>query len=83
MFFKKSYRIPKFREKIETELKKYEELLIDVKKENQMTNFQKKKKKYSKKIKEMLVKPNEWYEKIMTDFTKSIEIIFPFFETFL
>jgi len=77
---KKIYRIPKFREKIETELKKCEELLIDVKKENQTTNFQKKKKKYSKKIKEMLVKPNEWYEKIMTDFTKSIDFIFPFFD---
>jgi proteasome lid subunit RPN8/RPN11 len=77
---KKIYRIPKFREKIEKELKKCEEILIDIKKADQTTNFQKKKEKFSKKIKEMLVKPNEWYKKIMNDFTKSIEIIFPFFD---
>jgi len=77
---KKIYRIPKFREKIEKELKKCEEILIDIKSANQSTNFQKKKEKFSKKTKEMLVKPNEWYEKIMNDFTKRIEIIFPFFD---
>jgi len=77
---KKIYRIPKFREKIEKELKKCEEILIDLKKTNQTTNFQKKKEKFSKKIKDMLVKPNELYKKIMNDFTKRIEIIFPFFD---
>jgi len=77
---KKIYRIPKFREKIEKELKKCEEILIDLKKTSQTTNFAKKKEKFSKKIKEMLVKPNEWYIKIISDFTKRIEIIFPFFD---
>jgi len=77
---KKIYRIPKFREKIEKELKKCEEILIDLKKTSQTTNFAKKKEKFSKKIKEMLVKPNEWYKKIISDFTKRIEIIFPFFD---
>jgi len=77
---KKIYRIPKFREKIEKELKKCEDILINIKKANQTTIFQKKKEKYSKKIKEMLVKPNELYKKIMNDFTKKIEIIFPFFD---
>ena len=28
----------------------------------------------------MLVKPNDLYKKIMNDFTKRIEIIFPFFD---
>ena len=28
----------------------------------------------------MLVKPNELYKKIIIDFTKRIEIIFPFFD---
>ena len=28
----------------------------------------------------MLVKPNEWYKKIINDFTKRIEIIFPLFD---
>ncbi len=77
---KKIYRIPKFREKIEKELKKCEDILIDLKKTNQTTNFQKKKEKFSKKIKDMLVKPNELYKKIMNDFTKRIDIIFPFFD---
>ena len=77
---KKIYRIPKFREKIEKELKKCEEILVDLKKTNQTNNFQKKKEKFNKKIKDMLVKPNELYKKIMNDFTKRIEIIFPFFD---
>ena len=77
---KKIYRIPKFREKIEKELKKCEEVLVDLKKTNQTTNFQKKKEKFSKKIKEMLKKPNEWYKKLMNDFTERIENIFPFFD---
>jgi len=77
---KKIYRIPKFREKIEKELKKREEILINIRKENHTSNYLKKKEKFRKKIKEMLIKPNEWYQKIMNDFTKKIEIIFPFFD---
>jgi proteasome lid subunit RPN8/RPN11 len=77
---KKNFRIPKFREKIEKELKKCEEILIEVKKTNQTANFQKKKEKFSRKIKEMLAKPNEWYKKIINDFTKKIEIISPLFD---
>ena len=77
---KKIYRIPKFREKIEKELKKCEEILIGIKNTNQTTNYKKKKEKFNKKIEEMLVKPNELYKKIMNDFTKRIEIIFPIFD---
>ncbi len=77
---KKIYRIPKFREKIEKDLKKCEEILYDLKKNNQSTYFEKKRAKFSKKIKEMLEKPNEWYKKIITDFTKSVEVIFPLFD---
>ena len=77
---KKIYRIPKFREKIEKDLKKYEEILINLKKNNQITEFKKKRAKFSKKIKELLKKPNQWHKKIITDFTKSIEIIFPLYD---
>jgi proteasome lid subunit RPN8/RPN11 len=77
---KKIYRIPKFREKIEKDLKKCEEILYDLKKNNQSTDFEKKRAKFSKKIKEMLEKPNEWYKKIITNFTKSVEVIFPLFD---
>ncbi len=38
---KKIYRIPKFREKIEKELKKYEEILVNIKNANQTTIYQK------------------------------------------
>lgn len=77
---KKIYRIPKFREKIEKDLKKYEEILINLKKTNQITEFKKKRAKFSKKIKEIMKKPNVWHKKIITDFTKSIEIIFPLYD---
>ena len=77
---KKIYRIPKFREKIEKEFKKCEDNLINIKKTNQVKDFEKKKDKFKKKIKAMLTKPNEWYKKLMNEFTKRIEIISPFFD---
>ncbi len=77
---KKIYRIPKFREKIEKELKKCEDSLIKIKKTNQMKDFEQKKDKFKKKIKVMLSKPNEWHKKLMNEFTKRIEIISPFFD---
>ena len=77
---KKIYRIPKFREKIEKELKKYEANLSELNAEKNNHEFNKKKAKYKKKLNEMLSKPNEWYTKIMNDFTKKIEKISPFFD---
>ncbi len=77
---KKIYRIPKFREKIEKELKKYEANLSELNAEKNNHEFNKKKAKYKKKLNEMLSKPNEWYTKIMNDFTKRIEKISPFFD---
>ncbi|MFX1357832.1 MAG: Mov34/MPN/PAD-1 family protein [Promethearchaeota archaeon] len=79
-FFKKSYRIPKFREKIENEIKKYEDILLDFKKSNDIKIFEQKKERYSKKIRSLMSKPNDWYNKIMDDFTKRIEIISPYFD---
>ena len=77
---KKIYRIPKFREKIEKELKKYEANLTELNGEENDHEFKKKKTKYKKKLNEMLAKPTEWYAKIMNDFTKRIGIISPFFD---
>ena len=77
---KKIYRIPKFREKIEKELKKYEANLTELNGEKNDHEFKKKKAKYKKKLNEMLAKPNEWYTKIMNDFTKRIERISPLFD---
>jgi len=77
---KKIYRIPKFREKIEKELKKYEANLSDLNAEKNDPEFKKKKARYKKKLNEMLAKPNDWYTKIMNDFSKRIERISPFFD---
>jgi len=77
---KKIYRIPKFREKIEKELKKYEANLTELNGEENDHEFKKKKAKYKKKLNEMLAKPTEWYIKIMNDFTKRIGKISPFFD---
>jgi len=77
---KKIYRIPKFREKIEKELKKCEDSLIKIKKTNQMKDFEQKKDKFKKKNKAILAKPNEWHKKLMNEFTKRIEIISPLFD---
>ena len=77
---KKIYRIPKFREKIEKELKKYEVNLSELNAEKNNNEFKKKKAKYQKKLSDLLSKPNEWYTKIMNDFTKRIEKISPFFD---
>ena len=77
---KKIYRIPKFREKIEKEIKKFEDILSNLKTANRDTEFKKKQAKYKKKLKDMLTKPNEWYTKIMNDFTKRIGNISPLFD---
>jgi len=79
-FFKKSYRIPKFREKIENEIQKYETILLEFKKANDSKEFEQKKEKFSKKIRSLLKKPNEWYIKMMDEFTKRIEIISAYFD---
>ena len=77
---KKIYRIPKFREKIEKELKKCEENLSELNVEKNNPEIKKKKAKYKKKLNDMLAKPNEWYTKIMNDFTKRIGKISPLFD---
>lgn len=77
---KKIYRIPKFREKIEKDFKKCEDILIKIKKTNQIKDFEQKKDKFKNKIKAMLAKPNEWHKKLMNEFTKRIEIISPLFD---
>jgi len=78
-FFKKSYRVPKFRERIERIIvSAYDELdkLIG---NNEKEKYEDRKEKLIKKVKNVLKKPNEWYDKLMDDFSKKIEIIFPFY----
>ncbi len=79
-FFKKSFRIPKFREKVEEDIKKYEETLLEIKKSNDEAKFKNKKEKFKKKIHALLAKPNDWYNRCIEDFTKRIEIIFPYYD---
>jgi len=79
-FFKKSFRIPKFREKIENEIKRCEDLLINLKNSDDNKKYEQRKEKFIKKIQALLSKPFDWYNKLMDDFTKRIEIISPFFD---
>jgi len=77
-FFKKSYRIPKFREKVENEIAKYENSLLSL--QNEEDKYENKRKKYQKKIQSLLSKPNEWYKKMMNEFTERIERISPLYD---
>jgi len=79
-FFKKSYRIPKFREKIEKMISASYDELDDLIGKKEEAKFNIRKAKLTKKIITVLKKPNEWYDKLVDDFSKKIEIIFPFFE---
>lgn len=72
-FFKKSFRIPKFREKIENEIAKYEKNLQSL--ESEGDRYEIRKGKCQKKIQSLLNKPNEWYNKMMSEFTERIERI--------
>ena len=78
--FKKSYQIPKFREKIEIEIKNYQEILKNLLKEEDTAKFKVNKSKFKKKLKNMLKKPNEIYNKITNEFIKKIDIISPYYD---
>ncbi|MFW9826001.1 MAG: Mov34/MPN/PAD-1 family protein [Candidatus Thorarchaeota archaeon] len=78
-FFKKSYRIPKFRQKIEKIIAGAYDELDNLTGKIEDEKYQTKRTKLVKKIQNILKKPNEWYEKLMDDFSKRIEKIFPFY----
>jgi proteasome lid subunit RPN8/RPN11 len=79
-FFKKSYRIPKFREKIEGVIAAAYDELDELMEKNDKERYETKKYKLIKKIQNLLKKPNEWYDKLMDEFSKKIELIFPFYD---
>ena len=78
-FFKKSYRIPKFREKIENVIATAYDELDDLLGKNEKEQYEKRKEKLKKKIQNMLKTPNEWYDKLMSDLSNRSEIIFPYY----
>ncbi|MFW9900583.1 MAG: hypothetical protein ACFFDY_04775 [Candidatus Thorarchaeota archaeon] len=78
-FFKKSYRIPKFREKVEKVIASAYDELDQLNQIDEKEKYESRRTKLTKKIKAILKKPNEWYEKLMEDFSKRIELIFPFY----
>ena len=78
-FFKKSYRIPKFREKIEKVIAMAYDELDELIGKNETEKYENRKEKLRKKIKNMLKTPNEWYDKLMNDLSERIETIFPYY----
>ena len=77
--YKKTYRIPKFREKVENAISEAYDELDKYPKERETEDYEIKRKKLEKKIKSILKKPNAWYDKLMIDFSKRIEVISSFF----
>jgi proteasome lid subunit RPN8/RPN11 len=77
--YKKTYRIPKFREKVEKAISEAYDKLDNFPKEKETEDYEIQRQKLSKKIQSILRKPNEWYDKLMIDFSKKIEIISSFF----
>jgi proteasome lid subunit RPN8/RPN11 len=78
-FFKKSFRIPKFREKIENLIALTYDELDGLLEKNDKDKYEVRREKLIKKIENLLKKPNEWYDKLMEDFSKRIEVIFPYY----
>ncbi|MFX0001104.1 MAG: hypothetical protein ACFE9Q_13250 [Candidatus Hodarchaeota archaeon] len=78
-FFKKSYRIPKFREKIEKIIAIAYDELDELIGKNEKDKYENRKEKLRKKIKNMLKTPNEWYDKLMNEFSERIEKVFPYY----
>lgn len=78
-FFKKSYRIPKFRAKIEEAVATAYDELDNWLEKNEKEKYEIRREKLSKKILNLLKKPNEWYDKLMDDFSNRIEMIFPYY----
>ncbi|NVM38125.1 MAG: hypothetical protein HWN81_21205 [Candidatus Lokiarchaeota archaeon] len=78
-FFKKTYRIPKFREKVENIIVAAYDELDKLSEKNEKEQYEKRKEKLKKKIQNMLKTPNEWYDKLINDLSKRIEIIFPYY----
>lgn len=79
-FFKKSYRIPKFREKIENSISEAYDELDKLMERQDREKFVARKEKFMNKIQNLLAKPNEWSEKLMDDFAKRIENISPLYD---
>ena len=79
-FYKKSYRIPKFREKIENAISDAYDELDKLMESKDIEKLKNRKQKLTNKIQNMIVKPNEWYDKLMDDFAKRIENISPLFD---
>ena len=79
-FFKKSYRIPKFREKIENSISEAYDELDKLMERKDREKFVARKEKLMKKIQNLIAKPNEWSEKLMDDFAKRIENISPLYD---
>ena len=79
-FYKKSFRIPKFRARIEHEIKKIEGSLNNIDKDENLKKYEHKKEKYKNRIQHALSRPNQWYAKIMDDFSKKVGEIYPYYD---
>ncbi|MHA2037302.1 MAG: hypothetical protein ACW972_03630 [Promethearchaeota archaeon] len=77
--YNKTYRMPKYREKVERAVSDAYDELDKLPEGRETKDYKIRREKLSKKIHALLKKANDWYDKLMEDFSKKIEIISPFY----
>jgi len=79
-FYKKTFRIPMFRHRIESKISKMEMELRELLDAFEEKKYAQKREKYKKDIQTSLLKPKQRFDKLIDDFSKSIEIIYPYYD---
>jgi len=79
-YYTKKYRIPKFREKVEEELKTAEKDLEKFEQKQQLTKLEAKKNKYKKKLQKLLEKPNEKLDRLLDEYNERITRIYELYD---
>jgi proteasome lid subunit RPN8/RPN11 len=78
--FKNLKGAPKFRSRIEAEIKDCDATLKDLLKKGKNDKYKEKKETFQKRINTILSKPNKMLQQVMDDFGASLDTIYPFFD---
>jgi len=78
--FKNLKGAPKFRGRIEAEIKDCDATLKDLLKKGKNDKYKEKKETFQKRINTILSKPNKMLQQVMDDFGASLKIVYPFFD---
>jgi len=78
--FKNPKGAPKFRKRIEAEIKDCDATLKDLLKNGKNDKYKEKKETFQTRINTILSKPNKMLQQVMDDFGASLDTIYPFFD---